>query len=81
MVLRQWLLLEELHVIQQSPAAIRRAVELKAAYQISFWDACIIATAAQTKCRVILSEDMNAGQFLLRHHDAKSFYLGDCESQ
>jgi len=42
---------------------IRRAVEIKAAYQVSFWDACIIAAAEYAKCRVILSEDMNAGQF------------------
>jgi len=62
-ILRQLVLLEELNVIQQSPALIRRAVEIKATYQISFWDACIIAAAEYAKCNVILSEDMNAGQF------------------
>jgi predicted nucleic acid-binding protein len=62
-ILRQLVLLEEMTVIQQSPALIRRAVEIKAAYQISFWDACIIAAAEYAKCNVILSEDMNAGQF------------------
>jgi len=62
-ILRQLVLLEELNVIQQSPALIRRAVEIKAAYQISFWDACIIAAAEHAKCSVILSEDMNASQF------------------
>jgi len=62
-ILRQLVLLEELNVVQQSPALIRRAVEIKAAYQISFWDACIIAAAEYAKCSVILSEDMNAGQF------------------
>jgi len=62
-ILRQLVLLEELNVIQQSPALIRRAVEIKAAYQINFWDACIIASAEYAKCNVILSEDMNAGPF------------------
>ncbi len=62
-ILRQLVLLEGFTVIQQSPALIRRAVEIKAAYQISFWDACIIAAAEHAKCNVILSEDMNAGQF------------------
>jgi len=62
-ILRQLVLLEELNVIQQSPALIRRAVEIKASYQISFWDACIISAAEYAKCNVILSEDMNIGQF------------------
>ncbi len=62
-ILRQLVLLEELNVIHQSPALIRRAVEIKAAYQIGFWDACIIAAAEHAKCHCILSEDMNAGQF------------------
>jgi predicted nucleic acid-binding protein len=62
-ILRQLVLLEEMTVIQQSPALIRRAIEIKAAYQISFWDACIIAAAEHAKCNVILSEDMNASQF------------------
>lgn len=62
-VLRQLTLLEELHVIQQSPALIRRAIEIRAAYQISFWDGCIIAAAEYAKCSCILSEDMSAGQF------------------
>jgi len=62
-VLRQLVLLEKLNVIQQSPVLIRRAVEIKAAYRISFWDACIIAAAEHAKCSVILSEDLNAGQF------------------
>jgi len=62
-ILRQLVLLEEMKVIQQSPVLIRRAVEIKAAYRISFWDACIIAAAEHAKCSVILSEDLNAGQF------------------
>ncbi|MDX8413884.1 MAG: PIN domain-containing protein [Mariprofundales bacterium] len=62
-ILRQLILLEELQVIQQSPALIRRAIEVKIAYKIGFWDACIIAAAEHAKCTAILSEDMNSGQF------------------
>jgi len=62
-ILRQLVLLEELIVIQQSPGLIRRAVEIKATYRISFWDACIIAAAEHAKCNIILSEDMSTGQF------------------
>lgn len=62
-ILRQLVLLEELEVIQQSPTLIRRSVEIKTTYQISFWDACIISAAEYAKCNIILSEDLNSGQF------------------
>ena len=62
-ILRQLVLLEELEVIPQSPALIRRSVEIKSTYQISFWDACIISAAEHAKCNIILSEDLNSGQF------------------
>lgn len=62
-ILRQLVLLEGLEVIRQSPALIRRSVEIKTSYQVSFWDACIISAAEHAKCDVILSEDLNSGQF------------------
>jgi predicted nucleic acid-binding protein len=62
-ILRQLVLLEGLEVIPQNPALIRRSVEIKATYQISFWDACIISAAEHAKCNIILSEDLNNGQF------------------
>ena len=62
-VLRQLVLLEGLEVVYQSPALIRRSIEIRAAYQISFWDACIISAAEHSKCNFILSEDLNSGQF------------------
>lgn len=62
-ILRQLVLMEEMEVIQQSPTLIRRSVEIKAAYQISFWDACIISAAEYAKCNIILSEDLNSSQF------------------
>ena len=38
------------------------AVDLHERYQISFWDAMILQSAAQRGCQVVWSEDLNAGQ-------------------
>jgi predicted nucleic acid-binding protein len=62
-ILRQLVLLEGFEVVQQSPFLIRRSVEIKVTYQIGFWDACIISAAEHAKCNMILSEDLNNGQF------------------
>jgi predicted nucleic acid-binding protein len=62
-VLRQLALLERLTVVPQTPALVRRTVELHGLYGISFWDAAIVAAAESQGCERILSEDLNAGQF------------------
>ncbi len=62
-VLRQLRLLERLQVVQQTPELIRRAVELRGVYGISFWDASVVAAAEAEKCDRIFSEDLNTGQF------------------
>ena len=62
-VLRQLALLEQLHVVPQTPALVRRAVELRGLYGIAFWDAAIVAAAEHAGCARILSEDFNAGPF------------------
>jgi predicted nucleic acid-binding protein len=62
-VLRQLVLLERLQVVPQTPALVRRAVELHGLYGISFWDAAVVAAAESRGCDRILSEDLNTGQF------------------
>jgi predicted nucleic acid-binding protein len=62
-VLRQLLLLEGFEVVAQTPALIRRSVEIRSTYQVSFWDACIVAAAEHARCAMILSEDFNTGQY------------------
>jgi predicted nucleic acid-binding protein len=42
---------------------VRRAVELRDLYGISFWDSSIVSAAESRGCREIVSEDLNAGQF------------------
>lgn len=62
-VLRQLALLESsLEVVQITPDLVRRGLEIQATYQISYWDAAIIAAAERAACGVILSEDFSAGQ-------------------
>jgi predicted nucleic acid-binding protein len=41
---------------------VLHALELKTRYQISYWDAAIIAAALQLGCETIYSEDLNNGQ-------------------
>lgn len=62
-VLRQLNLLESFEVVPISPALVKRAVEIKIAYCISFWDSSIISAAEYADCDVIYSEDLNSGQF------------------
>ena len=62
-VLRQLAIRERLQVVSQSPLLVRRAVELRGLYGISFWDASIVAAAESRDCEEILSEDLNTGQF------------------
>jgi predicted nucleic acid-binding protein len=38
------------------------AIRLQARYQLSFWDAMIVASALQLGCPTIWSEDLNPGQ-------------------
>ena len=61
-VLRQISLLETLMVVRPDPEMVRRAVELKALFQLSFWDSSILAAAENAGCRHLFSEDLNAGQ-------------------
>ncbi|MFW6179504.1 MAG: PIN domain-containing protein, partial [Desulfohalobiaceae bacterium] len=60
-VMRQLKLLEALNVVIPSPKSVRRAVEIRETYRISFWDAGIIVAAEEADCEVIFSEDLSAG--------------------
>jgi predicted nucleic acid-binding protein len=62
-VLRQLVLLESFDVVLMKPALIRRAIEVRSSYNISFWDSCIISAAESVGCDSIFSEDLNAGQY------------------
>lgn len=45
-----------------TPVLFRAAVDFHRRFQLSYWDAAIIAAAKQLGCGTVYSEDMNAGQ-------------------
>jgi predicted nucleic acid-binding protein len=51
--------------LSTSPQAVRNALALAGTGHVSWWDAVLIATAAEGGCSVILSEDFTAGATIL----------------
>jgi predicted nucleic acid-binding protein len=47
--------------VATSPAILVDAMELVADHRLSFWDAIMLAAAAQSGCRLLFSEDMHDG--------------------
>jgi len=45
-----------------TPALFRAAIAVQQRYQLSYWDAAILAAARQMGCRTVYSEDLNPGQ-------------------
>ena len=41
---------------------VKRAIDTHEMYQISYWESLIVAAAERAGCRIILSEDLSAGQ-------------------
>ena len=60
-IIRQLLAMEWLEVHPVDGDLVRSALDLMAAYSLSFWDAAIVAAAQSTRCEVILSEDFGHG--------------------
>ena len=50
------------HVHRPGVEDILDAIRLQGRYQVSFWDAMIVASAIQSGCQTIWSEDLNSGQ-------------------
>ena len=45
-------------------AVMSNALEIKTAFQLSYWDAAIVAAARALDCGELLSEDMSHGQMI-----------------
>jgi predicted nucleic acid-binding protein len=45
-----------------TPALFRAALALQQRFQLSYWDAAILAAAKQMGCHTVFSEDLNHGQ-------------------
>jgi predicted nucleic acid-binding protein len=48
-------------LVDTTPAVILEAMELVTTHRLGFWDAVMLAAAAQSGCRLLLSEDMQHG--------------------
>jgi predicted nucleic acid-binding protein len=48
--------------LELSPALFRAAFDLHQRFQLSYWDAAIMAAARQMGCHTVFSEDLNDGQ-------------------
>src|SRR5437773_578192 len=48
--------------LELTPALFRAAVAIQQRFQLSYWDAAILAAAKQMDCRIVFSEDLNDGQ-------------------
>ena len=54
--------LRGLRVVDVDGAMVDRAIDTVRQYQISYWDALILAAAERDECEAVLSEDLSAGQ-------------------
>lgn len=50
------------HIVPLTVQVMQAALRIKERYQISYWDAAILAAAASAGCTELLSEDLNPGQ-------------------
>ena len=48
-------------LIETSPAVLLSATDLAAHHRLSIWDSLILAASAAAACRLLLSEDLQAG--------------------
>jgi predicted nucleic acid-binding protein len=48
--------------LELTPELFRAAVNIHQRYQLSYWDAAILAAAKQMGCHTVFSEDLNDGQ-------------------
>jgi predicted nucleic acid-binding protein len=58
-LVQKWL---RFRIQENTIAVLQSALYLKDRYQISYWDAAILAAAKAARCRELLSEDLSHGQ-------------------
>jgi len=57
----QWC--DSFEVAETTAAVLFEAMEIATAHRLAFWDAVMLAVAAQAGCRLLLSEDLPDGFF------------------
>jgi len=58
----KWLARNETAIVR--PETISRAIGILAKYRISFWDSLIVASAVESRCQVLFTEDLQHGQVI-----------------
>ena len=54
--------LSRLPIVSIDPTLVKDAIALSRSAQVSYWDGLVLAAAARTGCRRLLTEDLNDGQ-------------------
>jgi len=55
---------EKFEVVQTSTEMIKDAIDTSILNKISFWDSLIVVSAESAGCKILLTEDLNHGQFI-----------------
>jgi predicted nucleic acid-binding protein len=55
---------EHFEIVEVSMSTIEKALRIQERYQFSFFDSLVIATALQSNCVSLYSEDMQHGQLI-----------------
>lgn len=58
-LIQKWL---RFRIQENTVAVLQAALAIKERFQISYWDAAILASAKAARCAEVLSEDLNHGQ-------------------
>jgi predicted nucleic acid-binding protein len=58
-LLEAWFAYPILHL---TPEVVRAAIDVHQRFQVSYWDAAILAAAKRLGCNTVFSEDLNDGQ-------------------
>jgi predicted nucleic acid-binding protein len=54
----------DMEIVSITPALSRASWKVKDKYRYSYWDSMIIASALDSKCSILYSEDMQHGQVI-----------------
>jgi predicted nucleic acid-binding protein len=57
-------ILSEFEIVINDVDIIKKGIDIKFRYQLSFWDSLIISAAKSAKCNIIVSEDLQDGQVI-----------------
>jgi predicted nucleic acid-binding protein len=57
-------LVSEFIVVSIETSQVAKAIEINNRYGYSYWDSLIVATALQSNCNILYSEDMQNGQLI-----------------